>query len=354
MARPVQLAVGRPGPGDRIRVALPTTDGKVVDLSQQQYAGRLTILWLVQQPGAAWLAELASRLDTLVGVQAQAFVVTQHPIRATHPDLVCLVDAPGELVQAFDAIPPTLVVIDACGRLVLVRNGAALDDAEACAAVAFAASPCGRVRTQPPVLLIDRVLEPELCQALIDHWQGGDKLADGVASAQGMRTADQTMKRRRDVVLDEMSLFASYRERIGRRVLPEILKAFQVRITQMEAPRIGCYEAGEGGFFHRHRDNTTPFTAHRLFAMSLNLNEHDYEGGELWFPEYGRQVYCPPTGGAVVFSCSLLHEARPVVRGHRFGVFTFFHDDAGEAKVQQLLAAERAAGRTGHTMRGTE
>ena len=32
----------------------------------------------------------------------------------------------------------------------------------------------------------------------------------------------------------------------------------------------------------------------------------------------------PPTGGAAVFSCSVLHEALPVTRGRRFVLTTFF------------------------------
>ena len=47
--------------------------------------------------------------------------------------------------------------------------------------------------------------------------------------------------------------------------------------------------------------------------MSLNLNTGDYEGGKLWFPEYGRQVYEIGRGGAALFSCSILHEALPVI-----------------------------------------
>jgi predicted 2-oxoglutarate/Fe(II)-dependent dioxygenase YbiX len=159
------------------------------------------------------------------------------------------------------------------------------------------------------------------------------------------------MKRRRDVVVDDLPLYERLRERVGRRVLPEIRRAFGVQISQMEAPRVGCYDASDGGWFRRHRDNTTKFTAHRLFAMSLNLNTSEYEGGALRFPEYGRLTYSPPAGGAVVFSCSLLHEALPVTSGRRFGVFTFFHDAAGEARVKALIEAERAAGRQGHMMR---
>jgi len=53
--------------------------------------------------------------------------------------------------------------------------------------------------------------------------------------------------------------------------------------------RIGCYDSADGGYFRAHRDNTTPYTAHRQFAMSVNLNTGEYEGGDVHFPEYGRQ-----------------------------------------------------------------
>src|SRR3546814_20819717 len=71
-------------------------------------------------------------------------------------------------------------------------------------------------------------------------------------------------------------------------------------------------------YFRPHRDNTTKGTAHRRFAVTLNLNADEFEGGELRFPEFGPHLYKPPTGGAVVFSCSLLHEAMPVTKGRRY------------------------------------
>ena len=59
-------------------------------------------------------------------------------------------------------------------------------------------------------------------------------------------------------------------------------------------------------------------------GASLNLNTGDYEGGHIRFPEFGQQLYQPPRGGGIVFSCSLLHEALPVTKGRRFALFTFF------------------------------
>lgn len=84
----------------------------------------------------------------------------------------------------------------------------------------------------------------------------------------------------------------------------------------MERYIVACYAAEDGGHFNAHRDNTTKGTAHRRFAVSISLNS-DFEGGEIVFPEYGPKGYKPPPGGAVVFSCSLLHAVTKVTRGRR-------------------------------------
>ncbi|MET0361438.1 MAG: 2OG-Fe(II) oxygenase, partial [Sphingobium sp.] len=88
------------------------------------------------------------------------------------------------------------------------------------------------------------------------------------------------------------------------------------------------YDAQSGGWFRPHKDNTTMGTAHRRFAVSINLNAEDYDGGELRFPEFGPRTHRPPTGGAIVFSCSLLHEATPVTRGSRYCILPFLYDEA--------------------------
>ena len=58
----------------------------------------------------------------------------------------------------------------------------------------------------------------------------------------------------------------------------------------MERYIVCCYDAEEEAHFRAHRDNTTRGTAHRRFAVSINLND-DFEGGEVSFPEYGPQEF---------------------------------------------------------------
>lgn len=97
---------------------------------------------------------------------------------------------------------------------------------------------------------------------------------------------------------------------------------------------MACYNGSVAGFFAPHRDNTTKGTAHRRFACTINLNADDYEGGYLRFPEFGSHTYRAPTGGAIVFSCSLLHEATPVTRNTRYAFLPFLYDEAA-AKLRQ-------------------
>lgn len=194
--------------------------------------------------------------------------------------------------------------------------------------------------TPAPVLLLPRVFEPELCQHLIKLYASTGGEDSGYMVERDGKTVgvlDYNHKRRFDCVIEDSTLQATIRGRVLRRLVPEIRKAFQFEVTRIERYIIACYDAATGGHFAAHRDNTTPGTAHRRFAVTINLND-DFEGGELWFPEFGPRRYRPPAGGAVVFSCSLLHEATPVTKGTRYAVLPFLYDDAA-ARIRQANMA---------------
>jgi peroxiredoxin/predicted 2-oxoglutarate/Fe(II)-dependent dioxygenase YbiX len=192
---------------------------------------------------------------------------------------------------------------------------------------------------QAPVLLIPRVFDPEFCRYLIHLFDAdGGKDSGFMREVEGktVEVTDYGFKKRRDLNLAEgdPALLEKVNNFVIGRVKPEIEKVFQFGINRFERHIVACYEAKNHGFFNRHRDNTTKGTAHRRFAMTINLNTGDYEGGCLWFPEYGRQLYRPDVGEAVIFSCSLLHEATPVTNGRRFALLSFFYADE-DAKLRE-------------------
>jgi peroxiredoxin len=184
--------------------------------------------------------------------------------------------------------------------------------------------------TPAPVLVVPRILEPGFCQDLVESFERQGGTPSGVMRLVDGKTVPvlDDFKRRRDAEIPKGPLIEGLRARLLARLLPEIAKAFQFEVTRIERFIVARYDAEEGGYFRAHRDNTTPGTAHRKFAVSINLNDA-FEGGDLRFPEFGRRTYRPPVGGAVVFSCSLLHEATPVTRGRRYATLPFLYDEAG-------------------------
>lgn len=193
-----------------------------------------------------------------------------------------------------------------------------------------------------PVLILPRIFETSFCRDLIAEYQrNGGKDSGFMREKEGQTVAmlDNAFKRRKDFVFDVgdeyEALRSQARVRLKRRLLPEIQKAFQFEVSRVERYIVACYESEDQGFFRAHRDNTTKGTAHRRFACSINLNAEEYEGGDLRFPEFGSRTYRAPTGGAVVFSCSLLHEATPVTHGTRYAFLPFFYDAAAEELREQ-------------------
>jgi predicted 2-oxoglutarate/Fe(II)-dependent dioxygenase YbiX len=194
-----------------------------------------------------------------------------------------------------------------------------------------------------PALIIPNVASPALCQALIAHFEASPHAAGVMASfSDGGAYAklDESKKKRRDTELTaESPLYAEVLNLLSARVIPEIKKAFQADIANADRILIARYD-DTGGYFTRHRDNTAPHTAFREFAISLNLNTHEYKGGELLFPEYDDHRYNPPAGGAIVFSASLLHEAAPVTRGSRYVLLSFLGSAAAQARLTAWIQSQ--------------
>lgn len=202
-----------------------------------------------------------------------------------------------------------------------------------------------------PVLIAPRIFERGLCRKLIELYDSNDGQESGFMREIDGRTVavnDHKHKWRSDHVIADAEIRRTCEAALRERLFPQIEKAFMFRPTQIERYLVACYAADPGGHFRPHRDNRTSGTMHRKFAVSVNLNAEDYEGGDLRFPEFGSRTYRAPSGGAVVFSCSLLHECTSMVRGRRYCFLPFLYDDEG-ARIRdenlQFLGAAPTGGK---------
>ena len=79
---------------------------------------------------------------------------------------------------------------------------------------------------------------------------------------------------------------------LSRACVPEMKKAFQFDACHTDRVLIARYD-DTGGYFRRHRDNSSPAVAFRQFALSVNLNSEEYEGGTLSSPNSIRIATSP-------------------------------------------------------------
>ncbi len=266
-------------------------------------------------------------------------------LEARFPSIVFLWDS-DEMARAFGA-GRAYVILDPMLRVVDVGP---LDDGERALARLDellsqnkAPGPC----PPAPILTLADVFEPELCAHLVACFERGGGTDSGFMQDEGGRSVenfDDSWKRRRDFHLTDPGLIANLRARVGRRICPEIKKAFQMRPTRIERDLVARYDAETGGHFGPHRDDTGISVAHRRFAVSINLNT-DFDGGEISFPEYSPRAFKAAPGTAIVFSASILHQVSRVTRGRRYVFLTFLFDEEAERVRQANLKATQEAQR---------
>lgn len=189
-----------------------------------------------------------------------------------------------------------------------------------------------------PVLIVPNIFPARFCEHLILMYQSMGGSTSGTMTVKDGQTVgriNRNFKRRLDCTITDSATIRKYRSYLIENLFPQIQRAFNFSPAHIERYMIACYDGGDRGFFSPHRDNMTPATSHRRFACTINLNSADYTGGDLRFPEYSQRTYRAPTGGAVVFSGSILHEVLPVTCGQRFATLPFIHDDAAEVVRQR-------------------
>jgi predicted 2-oxoglutarate/Fe(II)-dependent dioxygenase YbiX len=321
--------------GDRAPdMVLPSADGTPTRFYAHA-GGRPALLLLVDETCGPGLQSLANALGGVSDDELTVHVVGPPSLALAGLPFALLQDVDGRAAAAYRTSGvPTAFLLD---RNLRVRTSMPFVDGDAVARatlevqheLAWDRSATREIATLAPLLVVPDVLSPHQCATLVEVWEKEGHRETGVEASTSGRRAEQistAMKRRTDHIVTEPQRSREIAAVVGRRVMPEIARAFAYRATRFEGFKIVCYEAAERGFFAAHRDNLSPSTAHRRFALTLNLSD-EYEGGQLRFPEYGSDLYRPPAGAALLFSCSLLHEVRHVTAGRRFVLLSFLFGD---------------------------
>jgi predicted 2-oxoglutarate/Fe(II)-dependent dioxygenase YbiX len=315
-------------------------------------AGRWVVLSFLGSPANPRVGELNKLLQEAALFSEDHLVVacilTEPPLDAADlaaisgNALFFLADYDGAISRAFGALEmPRTIVLDPMLRAIAdigwdfaqghgetvsntLRNLPKVDDSAG-------------VPMFAPALMVPRVFSFELCDFLMQFYaeQGGTESGfqfdvDGKTTT----LTDARFKRRSDVGVVTPEVRELVRNHIVRRLVPEIERYFQFQATRMDRYIVACYDSSVGGHFFRHRDNINAGAQHRRFAVSINLNS-DFAGGDLMFPEFGRKLYRPPAGGALVFSCAALHQVTPVTSGRRFAFLAFLYGEEDARRREQ-------------------
>ena len=325
--------------------ALPALDGRIVDIRADTIAGNPIVLLFCPKFSEATsdaLAGVVAAQQSFTAAGTRLFAVTLEGLEIAQAQKIpfpVLLDRGGDVFRAFNAdtrdIPTTVVLRPNQHVMAILKSAPGVQATEALAQITCLAAERRPVLMthHPPVLIVPDVLSASDCRYLITVFETRGQTImppgagiDYIGTDYKMRIPEYGRADRVDHWIVDSDTSTLLHRRMEQRLLPEIAKAFQYRITRWERLRIGCYQGERGGELHGHRDNVEP-TPYRRFAMSINLNLEEFAGGELHFPEFGDQRYRPANGTALVFSSSLLHEALHVTSGRRLVVLGFLFGD---------------------------
>lgn len=324
--------------------SLQKPDGAPFEIGGDEAAGHFRVLVFagVAQPTQGMNDALGRRLADLRKHDVLVFRVQAQSDASGGTNIPSLVDQGRRITEAFrpegtNAGAPFIVALCPNQRLLAVASDAGRELDALIAAIGREARyyRASEGERHAPILQMPRVLSPDDCLYLINKFTIEGNVF--VEPGHGSQSLDHDYKMkipeygRNDRIDHWVMNPATVRfidDRLKRRLLPEVRKAFAYRITKHENYRITKYEGARGGELHGHRDDSEPRVAHRRFALSINLNSEEFEGGGIRFPEYGGQVYRPASGTALLFSCSILHEALHVTKGRRFVLLGFMFGES--------------------------
>lgn len=161
-----------------------------------------------------------------------------------------------------------------------------------------------------PYLIIENVLDDKLLKQVFDFYYNSNR-----------QELHNSCNKNRLHVHPDLELEKMIDNKLSRSLFPEIKKIFYFDVEYREIYKICSYNSETNGRFAAHRDTPYPHQ-HRKFALSLILND-DYEGGELYLPEYDISLK-PKANTAIVFPGICTHQVNPIISGSRKTIITFF------------------------------
>jgi predicted 2-oxoglutarate/Fe(II)-dependent dioxygenase YbiX len=349
-----------PQPGD----AMPFCFGMASDrqfYSLEAQAGRAAVILLIgpaiARDSGPIIAAFAQRADAFVARAADVLILGEEdvvrPLAGSVPTscAIRLVDCGIDFLPRCGVGPneAAVLVIDRNRRLALRMAPSETNDSVAACLDCLDRLPAEPARDAvlpAPVVMLPNLIPPGLCRELVALFDTRPSMEGEIASVDRAGNPhsriDHAKKWRRDLPIPPTDpLYPILRDALLGRCAPQIARAFQAKVAHIDRILVARYD-DTGGWFRRHRDNVGENVAFREFAISVNLNTEEYEGGHLLFPEYNDHRYRPATGAGIIFSASLLHEATAVTRGRRYVLLTFFHGDAAEARRLAYLARSMA------------
>ena len=166
------------------------------------------------------------------------------------------------------------------------------------------------IKLNVPYLIIENVLDDHLLNSILDFY---DKSKN--------KELHNTNAKNRLHVHPDSKLEILIDNKLSRSLFPEIKKIYDFDVEYREIYKICSYDSNTNGRFAEHRD--TPFpNQHRKYALSLILN-NNYEGGELYLPEYNEYIK-PKANSAIVFPGICSHQVMPITNGSRKTIISFF------------------------------
>ena len=143
----------------------------------------------------------------------------------------------------------------------------------------------------------------------------------------GGNRVNLNQKKRKDLFIDNNNLLQLIDTKIYTELYTDINQHFS-NIIFREQWKLGFYSGEDQSFYNIHTD-TAGDTLYRKTSMVVMLsNKTDYEGGEFYFKDLNIDLKLDK-GDVLVFQSKLLHGVKPVTKGERNVLISFFFDNEG-------------------------